>query len=92
MRLTHLSLTSLSFFLRDLRFRELVRTLLAEHPVHLDPTSLAYFMHAFSETEKLNYLGEMQDGSLLNLGKSMKAALINHSGRYHVSLHVLQRG
>jgi hypothetical protein len=31
-----------SLFL-DLRFRELVKALLAEHPVHLDPASLAYF-------------------------------------------------
>ena len=31
-----------SLFL-DLRFRELVRTLLADHPAHLDPASLAYF-------------------------------------------------
>jgi hypothetical protein len=29
-----------SIFL-DLRFRELVKTLLADHPVHLDPASLA---------------------------------------------------
>ncbi|KAI0297007.1 hypothetical protein B0F90DRAFT_1742262 [Multifurca ochricompacta] len=49
-----------SLFL-DLRFRELVRTLLADHPAHLDAASLAYFMHAFSETEKLAYRGEMDD-------------------------------
>lgn len=50
-----------SIFL-DLRFRELVRTLLAHHPAHLDPASLASFMHAFSETDKLSYQGESQDG------------------------------
>jgi len=49
-----------SLFL-DLRFRELVRTLLADHPAHLDAASLAYFMHSFSETEKINYRGEEQD-------------------------------
>lgn len=49
-----------SLFL-DLRFRELVRTLLADHPAHLDPASLAYFMHAFSETDKLAYMGESDD-------------------------------
>jgi hypothetical protein len=37
-----------SLFL-DLRFRELVHTLLAAHPVHLDAASLAYFMHTFSD-------------------------------------------
>jgi hypothetical protein len=52
-----------SLFL-DLRFRELVRTLLADHPAHLDAASLAYFMHSFSETEKLAYRGEADDGAL----------------------------
>lgn len=51
-----------SIFL-DLRFRELVRTLLADHPAHLDPASLASFMHAFSETDKLDYQGESDDGA-----------------------------
>ena len=50
-----------SLFL-DLRFRELVRTLLADHPAHLDAPSLAYFMHNFSETDKLAYMGEVDDG------------------------------
>jgi hypothetical protein len=47
----------------DLRFRELVRTLLAEHPSHLDPASLAYFMHSFSETDKLQFQGVVDDGT-----------------------------
>ena len=38
-----------SLFL-DLRFRELMKTLLADHPVHLDSVSLANFMEHFSET------------------------------------------
>ena len=50
-----------SLFL-DLRFRELVRTLLADHPAHLDAPSLAYFMHNFSETDKLAYMGDADDG------------------------------
>ena len=50
-----------SLFL-DLRFRELVKTLLADHPAHLDAASLAYFMHSFSETEKLSYRGIEDDG------------------------------
>ncbi|KDQ16894.1 hypothetical protein BOTBODRAFT_106352 [Botryobasidium botryosum FD-172 SS1] len=54
-----------SLFL-DLRFRELVRTLLADHPAHLDPASLAYFMHAFSETDKLAYMGESDDGNMFH--------------------------
>ena len=50
-----------SLFL-DLRFRELVRTLLADHPAHLDAASLAYFMHSFSQTDKLAFRGEIDDG------------------------------
>lgn len=50
-----------SLFL-DLRFRELIKTLLADHPVHLDPVSLANFMEHFSETEKLRYMGDEDDG------------------------------
>jgi hypothetical protein len=50
-----------SLFL-DLRFQELVRALLQDHPAHLDPASLAYFMHSFSETDKLAYMGEVDDG------------------------------
>lgn len=54
-----------SIFL-DLRFRELVRTLLADHPAHLDGASLAYFMHAFSETDKLSYQGPSQDDTMFH--------------------------
>ncbi|KAF9511532.1 hypothetical protein BS47DRAFT_1330881 [Hydnum rufescens UP504] len=54
-----------SLFL-DLRFRELVRTLLADHPAHLDAASLAYFMHSFSETDKLAYLGESDDSYMFH--------------------------
>lgn len=54
-----------SLFL-DLRFRELVRTLLADHPAHLDPASLAYFMHAFSETDKMSYMGESDDKNMFH--------------------------
>ena len=51
-----------SLFL-DLRFRELVRTILVDHPAHLDAASLAYFMHSFSETDKLAYRGQVDDGA-----------------------------
>lgn len=54
-----------SLFL-DLRFKELVRTLLADHPAHLDPPSLAYFMHNFSETDKLAYMGEVDDDKMFH--------------------------
>ncbi|TFK37617.1 hypothetical protein BDQ12DRAFT_684989 [Crucibulum laeve] len=54
-----------SLFL-DLRFRELVKTLLADHPAHLDPASLAYFMHSFSETDKLNYAGFEDDENMFH--------------------------
>ena len=52
-----------SLFL-DLRFRELVKTLLEDHPSHLDAASLAYFMHAFSETDKLAYHGASDDSAI----------------------------
>ncbi|KAK7055143.1 hypothetical protein R3P38DRAFT_2499251 [Favolaschia claudopus] len=49
-----------SLFL-DLRFRALVEALLKDHPAHLDLASLAYFMHSFSEADKLNYAGRSDD-------------------------------
>lgn len=36
---------------------------LQNHPVHLDPPSLMAFRHAFSETDKLAYLGAPDDGA-----------------------------
>src|SRR5262245_42759280 len=61
-----------SLFL-DLRFRELVKTLLADHPAHLDAASFAYFMHSFSETDKLAYMGESDDSeSCATLDDTMK--------------------
>ncbi|KAF9054273.1 hypothetical protein BJ165DRAFT_1522813 [Panaeolus papilionaceus] len=54
-----------SLFL-DLRFRELVKALLTDHPAHLDPPSLAYFMHSFSETDKLTYGGIQDDGNMFH--------------------------
>jgi hypothetical protein len=68
-----------SLFL-DLRFRELVRTLLADHPAHLDGPSLAYFMHNFSETDKLAYLGEVDDG------ESCWAIYLNNSLSWFLTL------
>ena len=52
-----------SIFL-DLRFRELVKTLLAAHPVHLDAASLANFMHSFQEVDKLSYGGVADDDNM----------------------------
>uniref|UniRef100_A0A0W0G1N0 Actin-like ATPase domain-containing protein n=1 Tax=Moniliophthora roreri TaxID=221103 RepID=A0A0W0G1N0_MONRR len=54
-----------SLFL-DLRFRELVKTLLADHPAHLDAASLAYFMHSFSESDKLSYAGVQDDETMFH--------------------------
>ncbi|THH28180.1 hypothetical protein EUX98_g6007 [Antrodiella citrinella] len=54
-----------SLFL-DLRFRELIKTLLVNHPVHLDAASVAYFQHNFSETEKLAYMGEIDDDKMFH--------------------------
>ncbi|KAJ7777521.1 actin-like ATPase domain-containing protein [Mycena maculata] len=52
-----------SLFL-DLRFRALVQALLDHHPAHLDAPSLAYFMHSFSEADKLNYIGSDDDDTI----------------------------
>ncbi|GAA5914368.1 Hsp70 family protein [Sporobolomyces salmoneus] len=49
-----------SLFL-DLRFEALVKSLLKNHPVHLEPSSLLSFRHAFSDSDKLMYLGEEDD-------------------------------
>ncbi|GAA5841891.1 hypothetical protein JCM3766R1_002529 [Sporobolomyces carnicolor] len=49
-----------SLFL-DLRFEALVKSLLRDHPVHLEPSSLLSFRHAFSDADKLMYLGEEDD-------------------------------
>ncbi|KAF9006946.1 hypothetical protein BDQ17DRAFT_1423037 [Cyathus striatus] len=54
-----------SLFL-DLRFKELVKTLLADHPAHLDAVSLTYFMHSFSETDKLSYAGVEDDDNMFH--------------------------
>ncbi|KIY62877.1 actin-like ATPase domain-containing protein [Cylindrobasidium torrendii FP15055 ss-10] len=54
-----------SLFL-DLRFRELVKTLLEDHPAHLDPASLANFMHSFSESDKLDYRGPVDDDAMFH--------------------------
>jgi hypothetical protein len=79
-----------SLFL-DLRFRELVRTMLADHPAHLDAASLAYFMHAFSETEKLAYRGEEHDGAW-NPVAFQPLPMNTFCCRLFVPLHVFQRG
>ncbi|KAJ7657911.1 hypothetical protein DFH06DRAFT_1409092, partial [Mycena polygramma] len=52
-----------SLFL-DLRFRALIEALLEDHPAHLDPASLAYFMHSFSEADKLTYAGRSDDDTI----------------------------
>lgn len=81
-----------SLFL-DLRFRELVRTLLAEHPAHLDAASLAYFMHSFSETDKLAYRGEVDDGAWISVGfQPLPIKMSFFFGRFYVQLHVFQCG
>ncbi|KAG8718337.1 hypothetical protein FRC09_012815 [Ceratobasidium sp. 395] len=51
-----------SLFL-DLRFRDLVARLLERHPAHTDAASLAYFQHAFAETDKLAFRGEEDDST-----------------------------
>lgn len=54
-----------SIFL-DLRFRELIEGLLERHPRHLNPLSLAAFMDAFSETDKLAFRGEADDENMFH--------------------------
>src|ERR1700730_9692507 len=67
-----------SIFL-DLRFRELVQNLLENHPTHLDPLSLAYFMHSFSETDKLAYKGVGDDSMELSPPHHAAVVFITHS-------------
>ncbi|KAJ7468633.1 hypothetical protein FB451DRAFT_1560344 [Mycena latifolia] len=38
--------------------------LLVDHPAHLDAASLAYFMHSFSEADKLAYAGQSDDDAI----------------------------
>jgi len=75
---------------RDLRFQQLIRTLLADHPVHLDPTSLASFMYAFSNTDKLAYVGESQDGWYFRHMEVESGSLTLFLVRGHVPLYMLQ--
>ncbi|GAA5889548.1 hypothetical protein JCM5296_005982 [Sporobolomyces johnsonii] len=49
-----------SLFL-DLRFEALVKSLLRDHPVHRERDSLMAFRNAFSDCDKLQYLGEEDD-------------------------------
>ncbi|GAA5978586.1 hypothetical protein JCM11641_002779 [Rhodosporidiobolus odoratus] len=51
-----------SLFL-DLRFEALVKSLLRNHPVHLDEASLLAFRHSFAECDKLMYRGEPDDST-----------------------------
>lgn len=70
-----------SLFL-DLRFRELVKTLLADHPAHLDAASLAYFMHSFSQTDKLAFRGEDDDGKRARCPRNL-----NPKKQHHMQIH-----
>ncbi|GAA5990623.1 hypothetical protein JCM11641_007059 [Rhodosporidiobolus odoratus] len=45
----------------DLKFEEVVRRILKDHPVHLEPASMATFIHAFAEGDKLAYHGTVED-------------------------------
>ncbi|GJN93743.1 hypothetical protein Rhopal_006800-T1 [Rhodotorula paludigena] len=45
----------------DLKFEELLRRILKDHPVHLEPASMATFIHAFAEGDKLAYHGTIED-------------------------------
>ncbi|KAK4049950.1 hypothetical protein OIV83_003774 [Microbotryomycetes sp. JL201] len=48
----------------DLKFEELIRKILRDHPEHLDPPSIAAFMHSFSETDKLDFHGTQDDDNV----------------------------
>jgi hypothetical protein len=45
----------------DLLFIDLVKKLLVDHPTHLDSISLAAFQYAFSDGDKLQYKGTVDD-------------------------------
>lgn len=84
-----------SLFL-DLRFRELVKTLLENHPVHLDPPSLANFMHSFSETDKLEYRGKADDDTYFhftcfNVEDPDDPSVGLENGQLAIPGHVLRR-
>ncbi|KAM0786234.1 hypothetical protein ACM66B_007035 [Microbotryomycetes sp. NB124-2] len=48
----------------DLKFEELIRKILKDHPEHLDAPSIAAFMHSFSETDKLDFHGMQDDDNV----------------------------
>uniref|UniRef100_D8QFI8 Actin-like ATPase domain-containing protein n=1 Tax=Schizophyllum commune (strain H4-8 / FGSC 9210) TaxID=578458 RepID=D8QFI8_SCHCM len=84
-----------SLFL-DLRFRELVKTLLEGHPAHLDAPSLANFMHSFSETDKLEYRGKADDDTYFhftcfNVEDPDDPAVGLENGQLAIPGHVLRR-
>ncbi|KAL1737688.1 hypothetical protein HDZ31DRAFT_70908, partial [Schizophyllum fasciatum] len=80
----------------DLRFRELVKTLLENHPAHLDAPSLANFMHSFSETDKLEYRGKADDNTYFhftcfNVEDPDDPAVRLENGQLAIPGHVLRR-
>ncbi|KAH8919099.1 actin-like ATPase domain-containing protein [Atractiella rhizophila] len=84
-----------SLFL-DLRFRDLVRNILKDHPIHLDPPSLASFMHSFSEIDKLAYRGEVDDFTwfrftTFNVEDGNDPAIGLEYGELSIPGHILRR-
>ncbi|KAJ2920763.1 hypothetical protein H1R20_g16330, partial [Candolleomyces eurysporus] len=86
-------------FLLDLEFRELAKrvidqTLLTHHPVRPDPAPFAYFMHHFSECDKLDYSAVKDDTNMFHLTclnlDNPTVGLIN--GQLSISSSLLQGG
>ncbi|KAK4702662.1 hypothetical protein P7C70_g3563, partial [Phenoliferia sp. Uapishka_3] len=84
-----------SLFL-DIRFEQLIKQLLKDHPIHLDQASLAAFRHAFSETDKLAYHGDEDDDTLFrfncfNIEDPDDPAIGLEYGEIAIPGHVLRR-
>ncbi|GAA5840524.1 hypothetical protein JCM11251_007608 [Rhodosporidiobolus azoricus] len=84
-----------SLFL-DLRFEALVKSLLRNHPTHLDNASLLAFRHSFAECDKLMYRGQADDDTLFrfncfNIEDAHDPAVGLEYGELCIPGHVLRR-
>ncbi|GAA5915261.1 hypothetical protein JCM6882_003386 [Rhodosporidiobolus microsporus] len=84
-----------SLFL-DLRFEALVKSLLRNHPTHLDNASLLAFRHSFAECDKLMYRGQSDDDTLFrfncfNIEDAHDPSVGLEYGELCIPGHVLRR-
>ncbi|CEQ41751.1 SPOSA6832_03518, partial [Sporobolomyces salmonicolor] len=80
----------------DLKFEELLRRILKDHPIHLEPASMATFLHSFSETDKVAYHGTKEDDDAIfrfncfNVEDSHDPAVGLEFGELAIPGHVLK--